>query len=283
MSREAIHLYVLPAPAAASNYVTASYADGSPASCRVRVNGVTEISTNRYGLARLPGVGPMDLRAEDGQGARGHLSYDAWWSPPASVQTNKTIYRTGEAIRATVKVRDGEKVVLLDVSSDGKPLVSRPVPVSRGAAVVEIPWQKEFAGAITLTVAAETNASRTILFPPAYAMKLAIQAARTTYRPGEEATVSFTARSSEGDPLEAALGVAVVDAAVGARARSPHLRYPAGCRRLRKCFPPSRAKTWSTSTLRARFPRIWTCSPKSCWPRRTQACGWIAARGLATE
>src|SRR5204863_2894370 len=55
---------------------------------------------------------------------------------------------------------------------------------------------------------------------PADTMKLAVQPGRTTYRPGEEAAVSFTVRSSDGEPLEAALGVAVVDAAVGARVRS---------------------------------------------------------------
>jgi len=219
ITSEALHLYILPSEVAEHHYLAVSYPDGSPAVCKVRVNSGAEMVTNRYGLVRLPaGVPSFDLRAEDAQGARGHRIYNVWWPKASSIQTDKTVYRAGEPIRATVKTveAEGETAPILDVSSQGKPLWSRPMPGS-GTVVVEIPWQTEFAGALALTLSGDTTASRTVLFPPADAMTLTVHPARTNYRPGEEAAVSFTARSPEGKPLAVSLGVAVVDRAVGAR------------------------------------------------------------------
>ncbi|HJZ96556.1 MAG TPA: MG2 domain-containing protein, partial [Candidatus Solibacter sp.] len=219
-SAEAIHIYVLPEAIAPVHYIATSYADGSPAACKVRITaatgGGTEIATNRFGLARLPEeMTSADMVADDGKGARGHRVY-TMWRPVDSIVTDKAIYRAGEAMRVTVRAaenRDGAPAVL-DVSANGRPLASRPV---RARATVEIPWRQEFAGQVQLTLGV---ASRTVLFPPAAALIVKAKADKSTYRPGEEASVSFTTVGEHGRAVSASIGVAVVDAAVGQRVQT---------------------------------------------------------------
>ena len=90
--------------------------------------------------------------------------------------------------------------------------------------MIEIPWRKEFVHEVTIGAALgeryDENASQTVMFPANRDLNVKVQVGRPTYRPGEDVVALLDARAPSGKPVEAALGVAVVDAAVGERART---------------------------------------------------------------
>jgi hypothetical protein len=228
---EPIHLYVIPSGNYGKAFISTSYADGTPASCRVTVNGNATIHTNRYGLARIavPEQGEsVEAVAEDSRGLRGHLGEPMYRRRSDGlrlrIETDKTLYHPGEPIHVEVTSSEPVPSVVVQVLHDWRLLESQWVDLSSGSAKFEIPWRDGFVHEITLGVAAggryDEYASRTVLFPVNQELNLKVQIDRPTYRPGEEALATFNALSPAGKPVPAALGVAVVDAAVGERART---------------------------------------------------------------
>jgi hypothetical protein len=108
----------------------------------------------------------------------------------------------------------------------GKLLDSRWLDLSSGRTEVDLPWRESFVHEVTIGVATadgSEQASGTVLFPGNRELGVKVETGRATYRPGEEAEVGFAAIGPDGRPVEAALGVSVVDAAVGERARTDSL------------------------------------------------------------
>src|SRR5437016_2186980 len=118
-------------------YVSASYADGTPAPAEVTINRVSEsqdsrselalrtTETNKYGIAKVSGLIPprdqddddsevsLMFRARDGKGASGEhaetLSFDD--KPVIRVETDKALYRDGEPIRVEVSASQPDTVL----------------------------------------------------------------------------------------------------------------------------------------------------------------------------
>jgi hypothetical protein len=227
-TRDAVHIYVLNRGRTSSRYVSTAYADGKPASCRVTGKGISPVMTNRYGLARIAvpkELDELELQADDGQGARGQTA--EWVSsddPSVRVSVDKTLYRPGERIQVDVASQKPIPIAVLEVVKDATVLESRWLDLTSRHARIVIPWRKEYAHEITIGVTSTENDSdsdaRTVLFPADRDLRLVIAPAQPVYRPGDEAGASITARLPNGKPVAAALGVAVVDAAVGERTQS---------------------------------------------------------------
>ncbi|HVF42300.1 MAG TPA: alpha-2-macroglobulin family protein, partial [Pyrinomonadaceae bacterium] len=198
VTKEPIHLYVnegryrqakgLPL----AFYVSASYADGTPAECEVavieegqtfvtRVAGeptrevkepdkpLLKVKTNRYGVAKVIGPAvrkddarssvPLRFVARDGRGRTGRHEEDLWLEryyrggvPEIRVETDKTIYREGEPVNVEV-TSDADRVnAVLDVSVDGRAVYSKPVRLSGGRAVVVVPYNEEFRDGVNVSV-----------------------------------------------------------------------------------------------------------------------------------
>src|SRR5262249_23591884 len=113
-------------------YVSTFYADGSPAQCEVAISQVFDdenddktksqpgnperplarVKTNRYGLVKVASLDAsktegndglrLRLTAGDDQGRSGEdvHKYWGWYSRAIRVETDKTIYRAGEPIKA---------------------------------------------------------------------------------------------------------------------------------------------------------------------------------------
>lgn len=231
ITKDPIHLYLIRSSDHGSAYVSASYADGRPAVCRVHIDERMAVTTNSYGVARV--VIPYDavsvnLTAEDGRGLKGRLEEGTirWGSdtPKLRVETDKTLYRPGEPIHVAVYSSKPISGVALEVLIDDKLLSSKWLDLSSGLARVELPWRDAFVHEVTIGVALGDRygeaASKTVLFPANRELNVSVRTEKPSYRPGEEATASFVALSPDGKPVEAALGVAVVDTAIEERVRT---------------------------------------------------------------
>ncbi|HVF45509.1 MAG TPA: MG2 domain-containing protein [Pyrinomonadaceae bacterium] len=275
LTREPIHLYVnegrytqakgLPL----AMYVSASYADGTPAECEVevieegqtfvtRVAGeptrevkepdktILKVKTNRYGVAKIvgPTIGKDDPRssvalsfvARDGGGRTGLHEENFWFkyyprpgAPELRVETDKTIYRVGEPVNVEV-TSDGDLTsAVVDVTAGGRSVYSKPVQLSGGRAVVVVPYDADFRGAVNVSVAgtdfygADEDefgvGSRTIVFPRDRELRLDVRMSRAKYQPGDDAVAQVALRTPAGRRAEGALGVVVFDRAVEERAR----------------------------------------------------------------
>jgi uncharacterized protein YfaS (alpha-2-macroglobulin family) len=229
VTREAIHVYVIEPYGKKVAYISTSYADGSPAPCQVRIDGGVPVITNRYGLARITlpeGAESIEMQADDGRGAEGRWQENVrdWDTGPLRLRAGKTLYKPGEPIRVEIGSSEPLPAVILEVFAGGRRLESRWLSLGSGAVTVDLPWSKEFVHEVTISVSADGlahhGAYETVLFPANRELSLGVGAGQAQYRPGDEAVVSFDARLPDGSTTETALGVAVVDAAVGERAQT---------------------------------------------------------------
>lgn len=275
LTKEPIHLYVnegrykqakgLPL----AFYLSASYADGTPAECEVAVveqgqsvvthpagepsrevigpdKTILKVKTNRYGVAKV--IGPslkrddarsnVSLRfvAQDRKGRTGRHEEDFWFEcyyrrelPQVRVETDKTIYREGEPVNVEV-TSDAERLsAVVDFMVEGRAVYSKPVRLSGGRAVVVVPYNSEFRGAVSVSVTGTdlygddedefVEGSRTVVFPRDRELKLDVRMSQAKYQPGDDAVAQLALRTASGRRAEGALGVVVFDKAVEERAR----------------------------------------------------------------
>ena len=239
VTRDSIHIYpinsfTLRGGSPGPYYISTSYADGTPAVCRVKVNGAIEVTTNRYGVARIDRFSfepdsDVLVVADDGHGRTGRwkehiygVRYprEDWFS----IRTDKTLYHPGEPIRAKVETNQPDSPLALAAFREGRLLSLEWLTFADGKAAVDLPWRPEYLGEIVLSVATADDmvfsASKSVLFPHDTSLRVGVQPAQGSYRPGEEATATVSVVSPGGRAAESAFGVAVVDAAVGERARA---------------------------------------------------------------
>jgi hypothetical protein len=229
-SKDPVHLYIIRSEATEVGtrlYAGAYTPDGEPAIAPVEAlsqgHPVATSRTNRFGVARLdlpPGQSALMIRARVPAGT----AEEEWNPQPDScrrirLDTDHSLYGPGQPIRC--RIASGEphvKGTLLAWREDGRVLFSRAVEVQNGKAAVEIPPAAEPAGKITVAflsaLGPEYETSHTVLYPGSQELRLTAKPSRITYRPGDRASLAFQATDIAGKPVEAALGVAVVDQGV---------------------------------------------------------------------
>jgi hypothetical protein len=245
-----------------SFYLSTFYADGSPASCAVTISDnlpeseahasqraatsssgqrrLRIVSTNAYGLAKVDDLRifgrteadeevSLSFAARDARGQLGREDETIWTREGTvlRVLTDKTLYRAGETIRASITSSEKDRTIFVDVMQDWRRVLSQTVRLRDGRAVIDLPYSEEFRDALTIVAYGEHNDSsrshgaRTILYPCERRLRLDVQPAQTTYRPGEEAQVNVRVRAPIGSAAQsAALGVVVFDKAVEERMRT---------------------------------------------------------------
>jgi A-macroglobulin TED domain/Alpha-2-macroglobulin family/MG2 domain/Carboxypeptidase regulatory-like domain/A-macroglobulin receptor binding domain/Macroglobulin domain MG3 len=263
VTKEAIHVYIIRNTSDSSHgrglplpfYVSTFYADGSPARAKVDFSLFTStkeefeeegsvrklqrtVLTNRYGLAKA-GISfrselagalsfALQVRATDARGRSGsaneHFVIDA--EPGVFVETQKSLYRAGEPIVASITSTLPDQVLVVDLAKDSSVIRSERVPLRSGRATVSFPYRPDLSG--KLTIAAYQDFAklqrlvgiRTILYPQHSELDLNVRTSQASYRPGGDATVRFNVRAANGLPAESALGVVVSDKAVDERLRT---------------------------------------------------------------
>ncbi|MFZ0750499.1 MAG: MG2 domain-containing protein, partial [Pyrinomonadaceae bacterium] len=259
LTKDAIHVYPILSGARQARslplnfYVSASYADGTPALCEVAISRVwgeerrpevtlRTVKTNRFGLAKVSALtlpksddeesdAQLMFRARDHQKATGkHVeSLDLSDRTIVLVTTDKPLYRDGESIRAQVVSNKPDLTLALDAITEEKVVQSKLVTLKNGHASVEIPFRREFAGTVTIAAYAPSETddedeavyhTRTVLYPHDRDLKLDLSLDQESYRPGQDALAKFLTRSATGQSAESALGVVIFDKAVEERART---------------------------------------------------------------
>ena len=270
LSREPIHVYLirkstdyysynqsnpkLPVTA----YVSTYYADGTPVVCETEVQvksrgaskesfkTVQRLKTNALGAGKLefthPAPGAADdnldlkITVRDREGRTGTHEDALYYGSRDGlrIETEKTIFRPGEAVKIKFLSTRKEALVYLDVVQNWSVIESRFVKLDReGRAEIKIPYNPNFKGELTLAAYFEDKEadsyysyynlvrdSRGIIFPEQQNLRLDAQFSAETYKPGEDAKVKFSVADGGGKPQESALGVVVFDKAIEERART---------------------------------------------------------------
>lgn len=237
-------------------YVSTFYADGSPAVCDVELKGreedgddkkyrtIQKLKTNSFGAGKLNFMRPkfedddddleIQLIAKDQNGLKGTYgvgedneeSIDFDDDDVLKIQIEKTIFKAGESVEIKLNSTLKTGVVYVDVVQGWSVIDSRFVNLSNGKADLKIPFQPAFKGKLKIAAFLEDEdddlikTSRGIIFPAQTNLKLDATFDKETYKPSEEARVSFGVLDSVGNGAESALGVVVFDKAIEERART---------------------------------------------------------------
>ena len=267
LTKDAIHIYVIEGSNLQTKnlplqfYVSTFYADGTPAPCEVAISEnisstpaqdsspdqtsslpLSIVRTNSYGVAKVSGLAlrqpdveraSLNFLARDTKGATGRHQEDLHLDDHLAirVETDKTLYREGEPIRAAITSSVSEVAMIVDVTREWKPLRSEMVQLHHGRASLTLPYSSDFDGEVTVSVYSKSGLynnrggdllinSRTVLYPHDRDLRLDVQMSRAAYRPGEEAHAEFRVQTPEGHAADSALGVVVFDKAVEERART---------------------------------------------------------------
>ncbi|MGH9802626.1 MAG: hypothetical protein ACRD82_19850, partial [Blastocatellia bacterium] len=257
VTREPIHIYFISSDYYQAKglpmqfYLSASYADGTPAVCEIAVSERVEkvgtidgqktfadrplrtIKTNRFGVAKVSNLAllaqekddnefSLNFTASDYKGAIGHHTENLRQSDDTFIRLrlNKVIYTKGEPIELRLVSNQPNAVAVLSVVKGFEVLHSQIVRLRNGRAFVVLPYRPEFNDELSLSaiVSGEGNPNfancRLVMYPHDRELKLDVSLDRAEYRPGNEATARFRALTGEGLPAESVLGVSVVDRAV---------------------------------------------------------------------
>lgn len=262
VSKDAIHVYLVGVDSYGEHnpklpvgfYVSTFYADGAPAACAVEIKGkyadetdaetriLTSLKTNRFGAGRAEFTAPpradetyfkdlqIKVSAAAAAGKNGaheeEIDIDAD-EKEIQIRASKAIYRKGEVINAEIVSTEPDADVLVDVAGNLSVFASKLVRLKNGRARVAIPFNRNFAG--ELTVAAYIDGgdgdairdSAGVIFPHPNNLRLDVKTAKNVFRPNEEASVGFDIKSPDRKTsAEAALGVVVFDKAIEERART---------------------------------------------------------------
>jgi uncharacterized protein YfaS (alpha-2-macroglobulin family) len=210
-------------------YILTSYPDGTPAETEIKGN-ITprSLKTDSSGVATVSVHGDgspvtLDLTATDSKGraARSSVKLDAKAAPQSLIlRADKAVYRVGEPLRLqTISTRQ-RGAVYIDIIKGGQTLITRAVDTSAGVGHLDLNITSEMFGAIEarayqITADAEPIVDRRLIYvDPADDLKVEVSTDQQSYKPGQDASISFHVTDHNGRPVSAALGVEIVDEAV---------------------------------------------------------------------
>lgn len=262
ITKEPIHVYFIRQNADPNPkvpflfYVSTFYADGTPVKCDLKIEGnyrdttlqtkLAEAKTNSYGAGKFEVRFPdkpfpeaknefnFRIVADDKKGNRGLLEDNLYIDDDEKqirVRTDKTIYLPNEPVDLKIFSSENEQTIYVDVLKNSSVIYSKRVRIEDNRANLLIPFRPDFKGEITIAAYFrngesydETHVnSKTILYPSAATLDLNLKSLKTTYRPNEDAKLTFNVQNGEKKPLETALGVLILDKAIEERARTEQL------------------------------------------------------------
>jgi hypothetical protein len=232
-TRDRIHLYVTRSEGSMLGtrlWVAAYTPDGKAAVCDVDAliagERVGSGRTNRFGVTRIDipaREGKLVLRGRNADGeALEELGSNVPSAQDIRLETDHALYRAGEGIRCRIQSdRKNLKGTVVAWREDGRVVYSEAVEVRDGAAEARIPYSADFSRTVVVAfLAPGRSAAQAVLYPASDELRIAATPAKTTYKPGETASLKFQASTVSGKGLEAALGIAVVDQSVFERAET---------------------------------------------------------------
>jgi hypothetical protein len=266
ITEDPIHVYLIERGRASEGlplqfYVSTFYADGLPAQCEVTISRsfsdedddeskakqveperqLATVKTNRYGVAKVDSldVGKIEeddelrlkLTARDDQGRSGQDIHKYWdrHSPAMRVETDKTLYRAGEQIKARLTSNSPRANWIVDLARGSRLLATRVVQLKDGRAEISFPYNQEFGDELMIVAypvftddydSWNSAGVARVLYPRDRELKLDVKFDLASYRPGDEARADLRVLTPQGRGAESALGVVVFDKAIEERART---------------------------------------------------------------
>jgi len=245
ITREPIHIYLIPANTVGTLFVSTSYADGRPAPTGVEVRSKTKtahLQTNKYGVGKIAWTSDNEtaddlvFSAADSTGQAGTLKQHYWQSGTGDafrIESPQTIHRTGQAVSLRIESPPDappDQLVTVDAIASDRQVSSRIVHLTNHHGEVTFPFQPEFRRTVLFVAwrAVQSSdesryralATRAIVFPDDSDLEFTATAERSTYKPGNTAALRLRVRAKDGTPVQAVLALAVVDQAVMERERS---------------------------------------------------------------
>ncbi|HKQ73450.1 MAG TPA: MG2 domain-containing protein [Blastocatellia bacterium] len=266
ITRDPIHVYLIERGKISEGlplqfYVSTFYADGAPAQCEVAISQVfadedddsakaqpgsparplATVKTNRYGVAKVASLGAgrtegndelrLKLTARDDQGRSGYdvHKYWGWYSQAIRVETDKTLYRAGEPIKARLTSNSPRMNWIVDLMRGSRLLSTRAVQLKDGLAEITFPFNQEFNDELMVMAYPTFEGDREVydpasaarvLYPRDRELKLDLKFDQASYRPGDEARADLRVLTPQGRAAESAVGVVIFDKAIEERART---------------------------------------------------------------
>ncbi len=226
-------------------FVTTSLPNGAPVAARVVLKNAIApmtplgvVKTDRHGLGvlKLKPQGALRLlaAAKDAQGRTGRqvitLAAGAK-STALLVRPERSLYREGQTMGVTIRAGFAARVAYLDVIRAGQTLSTHAVTLRRGLGRVQIPLGKDSRGLLLLAAYVipkrgnPIQDTRLVYVQQSGDLQVTVTADKPVYRPGDRATLRFQVKDAAGQPVQAALGVRIVDAAVAELAGTQPGRY----------------------------------------------------------
>ncbi len=239
ITREPIHVYLIPS-FNGDMYVSTSYADGRPATTAVDIlfhGETTRLRTNQYGVGKtyLPRhegkQEEVEVHAVDSNSQTGTWKETYWpGSADLRMETSRTLHHAGESVTLQISASPedpADQFVTVRAIAGERAVASRIVRLVNRTGVVTFPYQPDFRRTVVFVAwrsRTDTqygfSGSQAVIYPDGSDIHVSATAAHATYKPGENAELRMQVNAADGRPVEAALGLAVVDQAVLERART---------------------------------------------------------------
>lgn len=136
------------------------------------------------------------------------------------LRVDRQIARVGEEIRMTALTPAEKGTIYLDVIRNGQTILTRSQAISENRAPMAVPLTDDMVGTLSLhayRVQGDDEIvrdTRTVVVLPADDLEIKVAANQASYRPGGEAELKISVRDKGRNPVQAALGLAVVDESV---------------------------------------------------------------------
>ncbi|MEW5958347.1 MAG: alpha-2-macroglobulin family protein [Chloroflexota bacterium] len=219
-------------------YILTAYPDGAPAQTDLEIylnqNPPQKLTTNEFGLAELrlqpdQGDTTLAIQAGDERGfsAARTVQFQAEEGRDhVLLRAERAAYAVGETMNLVALTAVDSGSIYLDIVKEGQTLSTRSTPVQAGRADFAIDLSPDLYGTLELhaykvlldgTLVRDT---RLVVVDQPRDLAVAVAADKEAYRPGESAVLDFqTTAQVDGTPVQAALGLAVVDESVFALQR----------------------------------------------------------------
>lgn len=233
-------------------YVTAFYADGTPAVCEIEIHGsddedegfrtINRTRTNSLGVAkaefRLQKADEFDegiylrIAAKDGKGKIGtenrRVEFDDEDDDAIRVSAARSILKPGEPIEVEILSTKQSGTSRVDIVRGWTVLTGFDVALRNGRGRLTVPYDPQFEGEIKIAAYIEPETEddeivrsvRQVIYPVRQNLNVEANFGKAIYKPGEDAKLTFGVTDAAGGPAESALGVAIIDTAVEHRART---------------------------------------------------------------
>ena len=217
-------------------FVVAAYPDGTPAVANLKVHAAgnpdQSAATDDGGVAVIrlrAGAGQEDVRIEasDREGNRSSSSVHLEARDGADqilLRTEHAVYQAGDRVVLRVFSTKKRGTVYVDLVKEGQTVLTRDLDIVNGQAELALAATPDLAGTVDIHAylfgedARPAGDHRLIFVQPADELKIEATADAPVHKPGDEARIRFRVTNRNGQGVEAALGLQVVDEAVFALA-----------------------------------------------------------------